>query len=454
MPRAINASGRSGSNADPKALREAGGGIPQDHPLCVTVPGCVDGWAELSTELGLLDLAACLAPAIDHASSGFEVSNEQASAFRKTMTMYLDHPAVEEFYPGGQPVTPGQVVRRARLARTLEGIAQGGRDAFYRGQAADDIVEELGGAVTRDDLARPHADWITPIAGLVAGLSAWTIPPNSQGYLAPAALAVFEMLGPPDDPEDPNWWHLLIESFRSVAWERDDLVADPSHAPLPEELLLDPERLQRVAASVDRQRTGTWPREMGRASGTAYLCVVDDEGMAVSLIQSNYYGLGSAFGARSSGFLLQNRGAGFNLMPGHPNELLPGKRPLHTLSPTLWTLGASTRWVLGTRGGALQPQLVAQMAARVVIAGQDIEVAQAAPRWTIEEFGPFSESRLQLEPGLGSDVTETLTSLGHRIELRPGPQAGWGPVSIIEVDGDHRATQRDPRVDTTSTVVI
>ena len=453
VPKGLNASGRSGSNADPSMLRSAGSEIPRDHPLSVTVPGCVDGWAELSAELGALDLAACLAPAIDHATTGFEVSNEQAGAFQATMSMYLGHQAVEEFYPGGRPVTAGHVVRRPRLARTLGDIARDGREGFYRGQAAEDIVEELGGIITHDDLASTHANWITPIAATVSGLSAWTIPPNSQGYLGPASLAVFEMIDPPHDPDDPVWWHLLIESYRAVAWERDDLVADPAHAPLPEELLLDPERLGRAARSVDRGRTGTWPKGMGKASGTAYLCVVDDEGMAVSLIQSNYYGTGSAFGARRSGFLLQNRGGGFSLMPGHPNELLPGKRPLHTLSPTLWTAGTSTRWVLGTRGGAMQPQLVAQMAARAILAGQDLETAQAASRWTVEEFGPFSAPKLQLEPGLGPGITDALASLGHQIESMSGPQPGWGPVSIIEVDGDLRTTQRDPRVDTTSAIV-
>ena len=166
VPKGLNASGRSGSNADPSMLRSAGGEIPRDHPLSVTVPGCVDGWAELSAELGVLDLAACLAPAIDHATTGFEVSNEQAGAFQATMSMYLGHQAVEEFYPGGRPVTAGQVVRRPRLARTLDVIASDGRDGFYQGQAAEDIVEELGGIITHDDLASNHADWITPIAAI------------------------------------------------------------------------------------------------------------------------------------------------------------------------------------------------------------------------------------------------------------------------------------------------
>jgi gamma-glutamyltranspeptidase/glutathione hydrolase len=340
------------------------------------------------------------------------------------------------------------------LATTLLAIAEDGRDAFYRGRPADDIVAELGGTITHDDLAQGHADWVTPISCQVAGITAWTIPPNSQGYLGPATLAVFEMVGPPTDPDDPAWWHLLVEAFRSVAWERDDLVADPDHAPLPADLLLDAGRLQRAAATIDHDRAGVWPRAMGWESGTAYLCLVDSDGLAVSMIQSNYYGTGSAFGAANSGFLLHNRGGGFTLTPGHPNELLPGKRPLHTLSPTIWTSGQDPRWVIGTRGGSVQPQLVAQVAARAVLSRQSLEETQTAPRWTVEDFGPFSEARLQVEPGLPESTLSDLRARGHVIEVRPGPQSGWGPVSIIEVDGTRRDTFADPRVDTTSAVTF
>lgn len=454
-PRALNASGRAGSNADPDALRSIGqSGIPRDHPLTVTVPGCVDGWAALSAELGALTLADCLGPAIERATEGFEVSTEQAQAFRDTATMYADHPAVLEFYPDGEPIARGQLVRRAPLASTLGAIAEGGRDAFYRGDPADDIVHELGGTITRDDLAELHADWVDPISCQVAGITAWTIPPNSQGYLGPASLAVFEMVDPPTDPDDPDWWHLLIEAYRSVAWERDDLVADPDHAPLPADLLLDPGRLRRAAATIDREKTGLWPRRMGRESGTAYLCVVDSDGMAVSMIQSNYYGTGSAFGAPRGGFLLHNRGAGFNLTPGHPNELRPHKRPLHTLSPTIWTEGNRPRWVIGTRGGSVQPQLVAQVAARAIIAGQDLETTQAAPRWTISDIGPYSTPLSAIEPGLPGSTLDDLRRRGHQIEELSGMQSGWGPVSIIEVDGDERRAAADLRVDTTAALIF
>jgi len=454
-PRALNASGRAGSNADAEALRATGTNeIPRDHPLSVTVPGCVDGWASLSEELGTLTLGECLAPAIEHAIEGFEVSVEQEQAFRQTASLYVSHPAVGEFYPDGRPVSRGAVVRRKKLAATLRTIAQGGRDAFYRGDPAHDIVTELGGIITHDDLAGSHADWVPPIGCPVAGMEAWTIPPNSQGYLGPATLAVLEMTGAPIDPDDPDWWHLLIEAFRSVAWERDDLVADPDHAPLPAEILLDTDRLQRAAATIDRERAGTWPTSMGRESGTAFLSVVDAEGMAVSLIQSNYFGTGSAFGAARCGFLLHNRGAGFTLTRGHPNELGPGKRPLHTLSPTIWTSDRQPRWVIGTRGGAVQPQLVAQVAARVVIAGQSLATAQNAPRWTVQEFGPYSEARFQVEPGLSRSTLSDLAARGHVIEELSAPQPGWGPVSIIEVDGDRRNTHPDPRVETTSAIVF
>jgi gamma-glutamyltranspeptidase/glutathione hydrolase len=427
--------------------------IPIDHPLTVTVPGCVDGWAALSSELGTQDLAECLASAIGLAEDGYEVSTEQSMTFRSTAGMYAHHPAVQELYPSGAPVAPGSLVRRPALAATLRAIGDHGRDAFYTGIPAEDIISELGGIITAEDLARSQAEWVEPISCRVAGLEAWTIPPNSIGYLGPATVAVFEMLEPPADPGHPDWWHLLIESYRSLAWERDDVVADPAHAPLPADLLLDHDRLSRAAATVRRDRTGTWPA-IGGPSGTAYMCVVDDQGMAVSMIQSNYNGPGSAFGAARSGFLLHNRGAGFTLTPGHPNELAPGKRPLHTLSPTLWTDGDEPRWVIGTRGGGLQPQMVAQIAARVVLAGQDTQTAQGAPRWAIADFGPFSGPGVQVEPGVPAAILRELRRRGHQIEELVSPQSAWGPVSVIAIDGDRRDTHRDPRVDTTEAVVL
>lgn len=454
-PRALNASGRAGSGADPELLRSRGHTeVPRDHPLTVTIPGCVDGLVALDDELGELGLAACLAPAITLAEEGFEVSTEQARAFALMAPVYRDNPAVAEFYPGGQPVSRGDHLRRPNLAATLRLIAEGGRDAFYGGPPGEDIVAAVGGLITSDDLARSQAEWVDPIAAEVAELVAWTVPPNSQGYLGPGTLAVFERLNPPSDPEDPLWWHLLIEAYRCLAWERNDLVADPNNLALPAHLLLDPSRLERAAKTISRNRAGLWPRTPSSPASTAYLCAADHDGLAVSIIQSNYRGTGSPFGAARSGFLLQDRGGGFSLTPGHPNELGPDKRPLHTLSPTLWTQGDQPRWLLGARGGAVQPQLIAQVAARAILDSTPLEVAQAAPRWTVPAFGPGEPSRLRLEPGIPDRVAEGLADRGHAVDILDGPQPGWGPLSIIELDGTRRRAAPDPRVDTTAAMVF
>lgn len=453
-PRALNASGRAGSGVSAEVLRAAGfGSVPGDHPSAVTIPGCVDGVEALISDLGRSSLKEVLAPAVELARGGFQVSTEQQRAFSRQADVYSGNPAVATFYPRGVSVNRGDVVVRDDLARTLEEIGAHGRSAFYEGRPADDIVAALRGAITLEDMKERQATWVDPISVEVAGLEAWTIPPNSQGYLGPATLAVFEMLDPPEDPDDPLRWHLLIEAYRCLSWERDDVVADPGNLALPADLLLDTSRLERAAATVDRDRTGIWPH-MGSTSSTAYLCAADSEGMAVSLIQSNYRGTGSPFGAARSGFLLQDRGMGFTLMPGHPNELAPGKRPLHTLSPTLWSSGDQPRWILGTRGGAVQPQLIAQVASSAILAGEDLNLSQARPRWTVSDFGPETPSSPSFEPGFHPAGVGDLRERGHDVTVVAAPQPGWGPVSIIEVDGDMRRAAADPRVDTTSAFVF
>jgi gamma-glutamyltranspeptidase/glutathione hydrolase len=453
-PRALNASGRAGSKASVDRVPGRDHvNVPRDHPMAVTIPGCVDGLFELSNELGSIGFDDVLAPAIELARDGFEASYELARAFKLLRDVYGDNPAVADMYPNGRPVAQGETIRRPALAETLERVAIEGRDGFYMGRAGEDIIASTQGIISADDLARHQAEWIDAIGVEVEGQVAWTIPPNSQGYLGPGALAVFEMLDPPTDPADPLWWHLLIESYRCLAWERDDIVADPEHAPLPADLMMDRERLERAASTVSREQAGIWPDRIGSLTGTAYLCVADSNGMAVSMIQSNYHGTGSPFGANRSGFLLQDRGAGFSLTRGHPNEVAPGKRPHHTLSPTLWTSGAETSWLLGTRGGAVQPQLVAQVAARAILGTHDLETALAAPRWTVSEVGPGSVPALRVEPGIPAEVLEDLRGRGHTVDVLDDRQPGWGPVSIIEMSDGARHAAADPRVATSNAQV-
>ena len=453
-PRALNASGRAGSAATPDLVENPDSPhVPREHPLAVTIPGCIDGLVDLSTELGKLALGNSLAPAIELASAGFEVSRDLSTAFTALASVYERNPAVSDLYPAGRPVKAGETVTRPALAETLTTVASSGRDGFYSGRAGEDIVGAVGGLISLADLEQTQSEWIEPIGVEVAGYVSWTTPPNSQGYLGPATLAVLEILDPPSDPEDPAWWHLLIESYRCLAWERDDVVSDPNSAPLPLELYLDRDRLLRAAATVSPTRAGVWPQRIGALSDTAYLCVADSEGMGVSIIQSNYHGTGSPLGAARSGFLLRDRGAGFGLTKGHPNVIAPAKRPLHTLSPTLWTSGTDPTMLLGTRGGAVQPQLVAQVAARAVISRMSLDDAVAAPRWTVQDFGPGSEPVLQVEPGVRPEILSDLRGRGHQIEELDAPQPGWGPVSVIGMAGSERAAESDPRVDTTQAIV-
>jgi gamma-glutamyltranspeptidase/glutathione hydrolase len=309
------------------------------------------------------------------------------------------------------------------------------------------IVEATEGAIAKDDLERRQIEWVAPASTDLFGLTAWTVPPNSQGWITLATLRVFEMLEPPLDPSDPAFQHALIESYRSVAWERADTTTDPDTAPQSVDQLLDPGRLAERAALIDRKHTHRWPLPSAAPGGTAYLTTRDHDGMVVSFIQSNFWGIGSGISAGATGVWLHNRGAGFDLRPGHPNELTPGRRPLHTLAPTLWTDGDQVHLSLGTRGGDQQPQLLAQVAANQLWAGIGPDEAQRLPRWSLEAPVPNGVPTIRYEPRYAESTVAGLTRMGHELEPAEPWEPGWGPVSTITVDGVVRG-EADPRVST------
>jgi gamma-glutamyltranspeptidase / glutathione hydrolase len=451
---ALNASGRAGSKVSATALRDEGlTSIPQHHPAGVTVPGCVAGWFELAERYGRLSMKDNLGWAIDLARNGFPASTEYSAATHRMAEFLRGNADGAQLLPGGQPPLRGERVRRPNLAASLERIAAEGPTAFYTGDIAASICDAVGGLITPEDVAGYTADWVQPLAAEVFGVKGWTIPPNSQGYLTLATLKIFESLTPTMDPDDPLWTHLLVESYRAVAAERDDLVADQAYAPMGPDELLDPERLMVLAGRISMDSVSAQPGPADKPPGTMYLCTVDKEGMGVSLIQSNFRGIGSGIGPGRSGFVLHDRGAGFDLRPGHPNELGPGKRPLHTLSPSLWTMGDRLRTVLGTRGGHQQPQFVSQMAALLFGAGHSPGQAQSHPRWNIS-WPASGTTALDVESTTPNAVIEGLTGKGHAVEAHGALESGWGPVSVIDVN-EHglRAGAPDPRVDTTSAAV-
>jgi gamma-glutamyltranspeptidase/glutathione hydrolase len=452
-PAVLNSSGRAGSGADPEKLRSAGHKtMPVFDPQTVTVPGCVDGWEALLARFGTGDLADVLAPAIRLAADGFPASVELAEALARRPEL-LAQTAAQALYPQGRPPRPGEGLARPTLADTLRTVATSGREGFYLGKAGEAIVEATGGVIQPSDLERVQAEWVEPLGVNLFGRIGWVVPPNSQGYLTTAAGAVFDRLDPPADPEDPLSWHLAIEAYRSMAIDRDDLLSDPDFAQQPAGSLVSETRLAAAAELIDRGRAGTFRPPPPAPGGTAYLAAIDADGLAVSFIQSNFMGVGSGLGAGDAGFLLHNRGAGFNLRPGHANELSPGKRPLHTLSPTLWTKDGRISCLLGTRGGDYQPQLLLQVAIRCLRSTVELSDVQARPRWMV---APLDDSRpvVAVEGHTPVETIRHLEKAGHQVAVQTAMQHGWGPVSVIMIDDDGtRIAAADPRVATATAAV-
>ncbi len=454
-PAALNASGRAGSNASAQALRDAGhDSISMRSAESITVPGCVDGWEALLDRFGSWTLATTLEPAIAAAADGFDVSPELADSLIRIAGFVQGQPSAEALYPDGAPARAGRRITRPDIAATLRDLADGGRDAFYCGDVGAAITEVTNGTIVAEDLTRRQIEWVDPIGTTVFGLHGWTIPPNSQGYLTLAAAWLAERIEGSFDAADPASHHALIESYRAVAWERDLLATDPDTAPLDAAELLTAERLDSRLARIRPDATTSWPSSRPAPGGTMYLCVRDSAGLGISLIQSNFHGIGTGIGAGATGVFLHARGAGFTLEPSHRNELVPGRRPLHTLSPTLWTSEGELRLLLGTRGGQYQPQLLLQVAAHHLGAGIDLPAAMALPRWIVDHWGPDQIHRVRAEDRLGHDVIAGLRERGHAVEATGSWQRGWGPVAAIAVENDTVEGAGDPRVSTSGAALI
>ncbi len=441
---ALNASGRAGSGADAAAMRAEGlREMPLRHDIrTVTVPGCLDGWAELHGRFGRLPLPDVLEPAIRAAETGAEASPLLIASVR-----LLDGPGRANLRELAEQATGrGALVRRPGAARVLRSFASEGRDGCYGGEFGHGLLELGNGLFTADDLARSSAEWVAPLRIDLVGGSLTTIPPNSQGYLLLAAALLAERWCPEDGLEDPAVAHALIECAKAVGRDRPTLLHEH----------FDPVELLSAARDgrpgIDPQRASSWT--VPHAAGdTTYLCAVDAAGMGVSLIQSNASGFGSWLVEPSTGINLHNRGLGFSLAPGHPAELAPGRRPPHTLAPALatWSDG-SLRAVFGTMGGDAQPQILLQVAAALLSRGRDPADAVNAPRWILQGgtggfdtwTGP-TEPTVLLEPTAAAGLADGLAARGHRVSVSPiGSTFGHAQAIVITPDGaaagsDHRA---------------
>ncbi|HEX2038653.1 MAG TPA: gamma-glutamyltransferase [Acidimicrobiales bacterium] len=436
-PAALCASGRSGSGADADGLRAEGHTRmpPTGDIRTVPVPGCVDGWVALHQRFGRLPLADLFAPARSYAADGFPASEELALAVAAFRLAADDYRHVEQ----------GRLVRRPGVARALDAVARHGRAGFYGGEFGEGLLALGRGHYTEDDLARSQATWVEPLVVEAWGRRIWTVPPPSQGYVTLSSAWIAHGLPVPDDPAEPLWAHLLVEAARQAGYDRPAVLHEHADG----RALLAPERLLPRRAAVDPERAAV----LGGAyadSGTTYLCAVDEDRMGVSLIQSNASGFGSLLVEPDTGIPLQNRGIGFSLEPGHPAEYGPARRPPHTLAPALVTHpDGRLDAVLGTMGGDAQPQIVLQLLARLLLAGQSPTEAVAAPRWTFagsfDTWDAGGAVEVRVEAHAPTAWVEGLASRGHRVEQAQAFSHPFGHAHVVRVDGDVLEGAADPR---------
>jgi gamma-glutamyltranspeptidase/glutathione hydrolase len=439
-PAALNSSGRAGSGADAAQLRAEGHTtMPFRGDIrTVTVPGCADGWLALHRSYGRLPLADVFAPAIDYAANGFPASPHLAPRIAEIAGIE----GAADLWDRG-PVAPGTPLRRPGVARTLTALASGDRAAFYQGEFGAGLLRLGGGHFTAADLERANADWVTPLSVRVHGRDVWTMPPNSQGYLILLHLAIAERLDL-GDPDDPRWAHLMIEAARQAGQDRPDvLYEDADVAPL-----LAADEVARRRAAIDPGHRAV-VADNAAVGDTTYLCAVDDERRGVSLIQSNAAGFGSHLFEPATGINLHNRGLGFSLAPGHPAEFAPGRRPPHTLAPTVVTRTDGTlHAVAGTMGGDAQPQIMAQILTRMLRHGAAPGDAVGAPRWGLTgastgfDTWDTPDPSVELEPGHPEAWRTGLAARGHRV----GATETVGHAHAIAVEDGMLAGAADPRV--------
>lgn len=406
------------------------------HPHTVTVPGACAGWCDLVERHGRLPLAEVLAPAIRLAEEGFPVAPITAYYWARGAERQLAHaPNGHELTIDGRAPRAGEIFHNPGLARTFRLIAEGGKDAYYRGPIAEAIVavlREAGGVMSLDDLATHTSTWDTPISTTYRGYRIWECPPNGQGLAALLALNLLEGFDLSEHaPLSTQRLHLLIESMRLAFADTRWYVADPAFNPAPLDELLSKSyaAARRTLIHPTRATLDQVHGTPTSSSDTVYLSVVDGEGNACSFINSNYMGFGTGIAPKGWGFTLQNRGHNFTLDPHHPNALAPGKRPYHTIIPAMITRpspegrgdgGEGLFASYGVMGGFMQPQGHMQVAVGLIDDGLDPQAALDRPRFCIDDGE--AGGRVALEEGIGFDTLAELAARGHNI----APVTGHG----------------------------
>ncbi|MCW0464994.1 gamma-glutamyltransferase [Xanthomonas sacchari] len=444
--------GYNGSGRSPKALtlaefqRRGLKEIPATGPLPVSVPGAVDGWFALHERFGRRAMAQNLAPAIRYARDGHPVAETIAYYWDRSVPRLSQYPGFkEQFTIDGRAPRKGELWKNPNLANTLQQIADGGRDAFYKGPIArtiDAYFKANGGFLRYEDLASHHGEWVEPVSTNYRGYDVWELPPNSQGI---AALQMLNILEGYDFSKIPfgsaEHVHLFTEAKKLAFADRARFYADPAFQPAPLARLIskDYAAQRRALISMDRAlkevQPGT-PKQLEEGD-TIYLTVADADGMMVSLIQSNYRGMGSGMAPPGLGFILQDRGEMFVLQKDHPNGYAPGKRPFQTIIPAFVTKDGKPWLSFGVMGGAMQPQGHVQILMNLIDFHMNLQEAGDAPRiqhdGSTEPTGQATPMRdggeLNLETGFAYDTIRELMRKGHRVIFADGPYGGYQAIA-------------------------
>ena len=442
---ALNGSGRAPAAASAAALRDQGmTTVPTYSPHAVTVPGAIDAFCKLSKDYGKLGLKTSLAPAIHYADAGVPVGARTAFDW-KIAEGTPQGIAKKTYLIDGKAPTPGQIFRAPGQAEVLRRISEHGRDGFYEGEVAEDMVASLqaaGGVHTLDDFAATSCDYTTPISGSYKDVDLVEHPPNGQGataILMNNILAEFDLASL--DPLGADRIHLEAEAAKLAYDARNRFLADADHMTRLDHML-STETAKALAGLINPKQAMPSATKISEQvhKETIYLTVVDKDLMAVSLIYSVFHSFGSGIASDKFGILFQNRGAGFSLEEGHANELAGGKRPMHTIIPAMLRQGGKLIMPFGVMGGAYQPCGHARFVTNRVDFGMHPQQAIDAPR-------SFTDNgRLNVERGYSDAVRARLSDMGHEVETLETPIGGAQAIFIDHENGIlHGAS--DPRKD-------
>ena len=439
----LNASGRSPSSLDLDFFKTNNySSIPAYGPLPVSVPGCVDGWFELNERFGSMKMNSILKPAIEYAENGFPVTELVSYYMELASNNFYNYPNFKEtYFINGAPPEKGELFKNLDLANTLKIISNEGRKGFYEGEIANIIstfIQEQGGFLSYEDLKNHRSEWVEPVSTNYRGYDIWELPPNGQGI---AALQILNLLEGFDIKSmgfgSAEYIHHLVEAKKIAFADRAKYYADTDFNQIPTQYLISKEYSDKRRSEINPDQAAESVTAANLENGdTIYLTTADSSGNMVSLIQSNYRGMGSGMVPPGLGFMLQDRGELFSLEEGHFNVYEPNKRPFHTIIPAFITKDNKPYVSFGLMGGAMQPQGHAQIVINLIDFGMNLQEAGDAPRIRHQSdeqpTGGFMNNggELALEQGFDFKEIRKLIKKGHKIIYDLGSFGGYQAIKV------------------------